>query len=76
MIVNAAYFLTEAPVPEKADVDYVDPYYPTFYGFVREKDYYRDLNLQPGDFGPGKTPSRDDPKGSPDWPFRDQRGSR
>jgi type 1 glutamine amidotransferase len=73
LLVNAVYFLGGREVPAKADVDYVDPYYPTFYGFVREKDFYRDLNLQPGDFGLGKTPSRDDPKGSPEWPYRDRK---
>ena len=38
MIVNAAYFLTGQKVPENADVSYVDPFYPSFYGFIREKD--------------------------------------
>lgn len=73
MIVNAAYYLTDHEVPAKADVAYVDPFYPTFYGFVREKDFYKQLNLQPGDLGLGKSPQRDDPNGSPEWRFRDRR---
>ena len=72
MIVNAAYFLTGQEVPAKADVAFIDPFYPTFYGFVREKGYYKGLNLQPSDFGMGKSPSREDPKGSPQWTLRDR----
>lgn len=70
LIVNAAYFLMDIPVPEKADVEYVDPFYPTFYGFINDKDYYRNLNLKPEDFALGKAPHREDPPGSPAWPFR------
>jgi type 1 glutamine amidotransferase len=33
LIVNAAYSFTGLEVPAKADVDYVDPYAPLFYGF-------------------------------------------
>lgn len=72
LLVNAVYYLTEHPVPEKADVDYVDPYYPSFFGFIRDKDYWSDLNLQPSDFALGKAPVQPDPKGSPEWPFRDR----
>ena len=56
LIVNAAYDLTGLEVPEKADVDYVDPFYPSFYGFIREKGWFQELDLQPEDFGLGKTP--------------------
>ncbi|MDV6028728.1 MAG: ThuA domain-containing protein [Phycisphaera sp. RhM] len=72
LLVNATYFLLDKTVPEKADVDYVDPYYPTFYGFINDKEYWEELNLQPADFELGKAPHRDDPKGSPEWPFRDR----
>ncbi|MCO8120197.1 ThuA domain-containing protein [Stieleria sp. TO1_6] len=71
MIVNAVYHLQGKAVPAKADVSFVDPFYPTFFGFVREKGYYKTLNLQPSDFGLGKSPHRNDPSGSPDWPYRD-----
>lgn len=70
LIVNAAYFLTGQTVPEKADVAYVDPFYPSFYGFIREADYWKNHNLKPADFALGKTPHLPDPPGSPEWPFR------
>ena len=33
LIVNAAYSFTGLEVPAKADVEYVDPFKPLFYGF-------------------------------------------
>ncbi|KAA5540231.1 ThuA domain-containing protein [Roseiconus nitratireducens] len=72
LVVNAAYYLTGHDVPQKADVRVVDPFYPTFFGFIREDGYYKDLDLQPSDFALGKSPSREDPKGSPEWNFRDR----
>lgn len=33
MFVNAAYWMTGLDVPNNADVDYVDPYHPSFFGF-------------------------------------------
>jgi hypothetical protein len=33
MIVNATYAGLEMKVPKKANVDYIDPYKPLFYGF-------------------------------------------
>ncbi|MEZ6129019.1 MAG: hypothetical protein R3C59_10070 [Planctomycetaceae bacterium] len=70
LIVNAAYYLTDQPVPKKADVGFVDPFYPSFYGFINDKTYWKDANLKPEDFGLGKSPHMPDPKGSPKWPFR------
>lgn len=70
LIVNAAYFLTGQEVPAKADVQYVDPFYPSFYGFIRTPDYWKNLNLKPADFGLGKSPSQADPEGSPEWAHR------
>ncbi|WP_417747493.1 PVC-type heme-binding CxxCH protein [Rosistilla oblonga] len=70
MLVNAAYFLTGNEVPKQADVAYVDPFYPSFFGFIREKDYWKNADLQPSDFGLGKSPAMPDPKGSPAWDFR------
>lgn len=55
LIVNAAYHLTGLEVPERADVRYVDPFKTTFYSFIREKDYYKNRNLQVSDFELGKT---------------------
>ena len=70
LIVNATIQLTGGKVPEKADVEFVDPFYPTFYGFINDETYYKTLNLKPDDFGLGKAPHRDDPAGSPKWPHR------
>lgn len=67
VIVNASYSLTGRDVPEKADVEFVDPFKPSFYGFIREKDYFKNLNMQIGDFEIGKTTEHPDPKGTPDW---------
>ncbi|MBC8289752.1 MAG: hypothetical protein H8E37_05490 [Planctomycetes bacterium] len=70
IIVNASYHLTSLDVPKKADVSFVDPFYPSFYGFVRDKAFFEERNLKPSDFGLGKSPVAKDPKGSPNWPFR------
>jgi hypothetical protein len=70
LIVNAALVLTKQEVPEKANVEYVDPFYPTFYGFINDGNYYKTLNLKPEDFAIGKAPYRDDPPGTPKWPHR------
>lgn len=70
LVVNAAYHLTGLDVPKAANVDFVDPFYPSFYGFVRDKQFWIDRNLKPQDFALGKSPVAKDPKGSPDWPFR------
>ena len=72
LIVNAAYFLTDQPVPEKANVEFIDPFYPSFFGFIREDGYWEKANLKPEDLGLGKTPHMPDPKGSPNWDFRDK----
>lgn len=70
MVINAALHLTGRDIPAKADVDYVDPFYPSFYGFINDKTYWKETNIKPADFGLGKSPSLPDPKGSPPWPFR------
>ena len=70
LIVNSTYWLLEMKVPEKADVAFVDPFYPSFYGFIRDKNWFADADLQPTDFGLGKTPHMKDPPGSPEWNFR------
>lgn len=70
LVVNAAYHLTKLEVPAKAKVDFVDPFYPSFFGFIREEGYWKGHDLQPEDFGLGKTPVMPDPKGTPEWPFR------
>lgn len=72
LIINATYHLTGLDVPVKADVDYVDPFYPSFYGYTKnQKNYWIKKNMQPNDYGLGKSPRAADPIGSPKWPFRD-----
>ena len=71
MLINAAYFLTGKDVPANADVTYVDPFYPSFYGFIRDKEHWPSLDMQPQDYGLGKSPSAPEPKGSPKWEHRD-----
>ncbi len=70
LIVNASIHLTGGKVPVKAEVDFVDPFYPTFFCFINEPDYYRTMNMKPEDFGLGKSPHRPDPPGNPSWPYR------
>ena len=70
LIVNAAYDLTDLKVPEAAKVDFVDPYYPSFYGFVSDEEFWLKRNLHPSDFALGKSPIAVDPPGAPHWPFR------
>jgi hypothetical protein len=74
IVVNAAYHLTGLEVPAKADVDFVDPFYPSFFCFIKggkTEGWYKDLDLQPEDFGLGKAPVIPDAPGQPEWPFRD-----
>ncbi|MEM6469794.1 MAG: hypothetical protein AAF802_09605 [Planctomycetota bacterium] len=69
MVVNAVFFLLEQPVPEEADVSFVDDYKPSFYGFIREKGYFKELNLQPSEYSLGRFRQVEDPKGTPEWKF-------
>lgn len=55
MIVNASLFLTDMPVPEKADVGPVDPFDPSFYGFL-SSEYFKERNLRVSDFKLGSQP--------------------
>ena len=73
MIVNAAYYLTDLPVPSEADVTFVDAYYPSFFGFIQEPaDYWKTLARKPEDFALGKSPHVADPANAPEWNFRDR----
>lgn len=56
VIVNAVYHLLDLEVPEKANVNYVDPFEPTFFSFL-PKAYWEERQLKPADFGLGKSPS-------------------
>ena len=57
LVVNAALHLTGQKVPAKADVGYVDPFTPTFYSAIGQKDYYKNRNLKPDDYVLGKSPA-------------------
>ena len=52
MIVNAVYWAVGLEVPAKADVNYVDEYKPSFYGF---RSYRK--GLKPQDFELGRAPA-------------------
>ena len=41
LVVNAAYQLPGLEVPSAANVEFVDPFYPSFYGFIRDKNFWR-----------------------------------
>jgi hypothetical protein len=65
LIVNAAHHLLGLPVPEKTDVAFIDPFNPTFYGFIKNADYFKQRNLKPGDFATGSSPSMGLPEDKP-----------
>lgn len=65
LVVNAAYHLVRLPVPAKADVAFVDPFAPTFYGFIREPDYYKKRNLRPESYALGQSPATGLPEAPP-----------
>lgn len=69
LIVNAAYSLTGLEVPAKADVTFVDPFDPSFYGFRREENFWPKRALRPADFGLGKSPAANHPPKSPKWKY-------
>lgn len=52
LIVNAAYWCVgmEDRIPERAVVDTVGEFKPSFYGFMREPDYWKNRNMRPADF--------------------------
>lgn len=54
LFVNAAYHLTGLEVPERADVTPVDPFDPSFYGFM-PKDYFLRRQLHVADFALGSS---------------------
>ena len=54
LVVNAAFHLLEMPVPEMANVDVIDPFEPSFFGF-QDTDYFIKRGLQVSDFALGKS---------------------
>lgn len=55
LVVNAAFHLTGLEVPQAADVSYVDPFEPTFYGTNR--NYYDQRALKPAMWALGSSVS-------------------
>jgi hypothetical protein len=61
LVVNATYHLLDLPVPAKANVDYVDEYQPSPYGFIRDGEFFKNRNLRVSDFDLGKSASTGEP---------------
>ena len=57
LMVNTVFYLTNLEVPEKANVDFIDPFKPTFYGFNQKEGYYERRNLRVSDFSLGSSAS-------------------
>ncbi|WP_044301249.1 ThuA domain-containing protein [Rhodopirellula sallentina] len=60
LIVNACLHLSGEEVPGKADVSFVDPYQPSFFGFLNS-DYFQERGLHPEDFRLGHSATTADP---------------
>lgn len=72
LIINACYHLLELKVPQKANVDFVDPFIPSFYGFIKNKKHWSKRALTCADFELGQKTEAHDPPGSPEWPHRQE----
>lgn len=69
LIVNASFYLLGIEVPKRADVSFVDDFYPSFYGFWSGKNavIWQKRALKASDYGLGKTPTAPAPAGTPKW---------
>ncbi len=68
LVINAALHLTGLPVPDKSDAAVVDPWTPTGFKNINEKDFpgfYKKRNLKPGDYILGKSPATGLPEPEP-----------
>jgi hypothetical protein len=68
MLINASYFLLGQEVPDKANVDYIDPFYPSFFSFDRKE--WAKRKMTPAEFDLGKSPHYPDLPKNPKWPYR------
>ena len=66
LVVNAALYFTGQKVPAKADVTPADPFQPTAFSAITEKDFYKKRNLKPADYVLGKSPATGLPGKEPD----------
>ena len=56
LMVNAAIHLAGLDVPAETNVEIVDSFVPSFYGFIRQKGYFKNLGHKPSDYGYGNSP--------------------
>jgi hypothetical protein len=70
LIINTSFFLTGIEVPANANVEPVDAFTPSFYGFFKEEGYWLRRGARPADFDLGQTPAPVDPPGTPEWKWR------
>jgi mono/diheme cytochrome c family protein/glucose/arabinose dehydrogenase/type 1 glutamine amidotransferase len=61
LVVNVSLHFTGQPVPDKADVAYVDSFEPTPFRAIGDKDFYKNRNLKPEDYALGKSPATGTP---------------
>ena len=60
LVINAALHLTGVKIPDKADAAPIDPFVPTFFKNISEKEFpgfYKTRNLKPADYVLGKSPA-------------------
>jgi hypothetical protein len=50
LVINSVFWALGLDVPEKADVTYVSPFEPTFYGNMKDKNFWPEKGLKPEDF--------------------------
>lgn len=74
LLVNGVYHLLDLEVPKRAEVSFVDPFYPSFYGPWKGEaaKVWRERALVAEDFGLGRSPIFGDPSGSPKWKFESE----
>ncbi|MEM7234418.1 MAG: ThuA domain-containing protein [Planctomycetota bacterium] len=56
LFINATIYFAGLEVPAKANVELVDKFTPSFYGFIRKKGYFKNLGHKPKDYGYGNSP--------------------
>ena len=50
IVINSVFWLLDLEVKADANIDFVTEFKPTQFRFIREKDYFKDLNRKPSDF--------------------------
>jgi len=57
LMINASLQLTGLRIPTTADVKVVDPFTPSEYRAITEKNFYKNRNLKPDDYALGESPA-------------------